>query len=219
MTEENKGVTSTPAVEEGKTATPALEGGEKVTQPKENVELQHPFKVFKTQADFDNEAAKIKGSVERSIFKKLGAKEEADLEKYKKAYEDSLTEAEKNAKALEELNSIKQENERKNYVIQALVKEQNKAIEDVEKQVTMAVSLVVSGDYANFGEAFDYVRGLKSTAQPPVGKKIEQPDVKPVEKNPFKKGENFSYSEQTRIFKENPELARKLALEAGLKLL
>lgn len=222
QTTETKVETSTTAVEEGKTVTPTNEGGEKVTQPK-NEELQ-PFKVFKTQTDFDNEAAKIKGSVERSFLKKLGIKDEADLEKVKIAYEASLTQEEKNAQALAELDEIKKQNTRKDFIINALAKSSNEAIEDVGKQVTMAESLLTAGIYSTFDEAFNYVRGLRGVQQPqpqvPQGKNIVQPDTptQPV-KNPFKKGtEDYSLQAQTDLFKKDPELARKLAKEAGITL-
>ena len=37
--------------------------------------------------------------------------------------------------------------------------------------------------------------------------------------NPFQKGEHFNMKEQTRLFRENPELARYLAKQAGQKIL
>ena len=82
MTEEIKeNGTSTIAVEEGKSVTSTTNEGEKVTLPKK--EETQPFKVFNTQSEFDNESAKIRGSVERSFLKKLGIKDEAELEKVK----------------------------------------------------------------------------------------------------------------------------------------
>lgn len=222
MSEEIKVETSTTAVEEGQKVTSTVNEGEKVTQPK-NEELQ-PFKVFKTQSDFDNEAAKIKGSVERNFLKKLGIKDEADLEKVKSAYEASLTQEEKNAQALAELDEIKKQNTRKDFIINALAKSSNEAIEDVGKQVTMAESLLTAGIYSTFDEAFNYVRGLRGVQQQqpqvPQGKNIVQPDTptQPV-KNPFKKGtEDYSLQAQTDLFKKDPELARKLAKEAGITL-
>lgn len=226
MTEEKtetKVETSTTAVEEGETVTPTVEGGEKVTQPTQNEDNQ-PFKVFKTQTEFDNAATKIKGSVERSILKELGIKDMSDLEKVKSAYQASLTQEEKNAQALAELEEIKKQNTRKDFIINALAKNSNEAIEDVGKQVTMAESLLTAGIYSTFDEAFNYVRGLRGVQQPqpqvPQGKNIVQPDTptQPV-KNPFKKGtEDYSLQAQTDLYKKDPELARKLAKEAGITL-
>ena len=222
MSEEKKVETSTTAVEEGKSVTPTVEGGEKVTQPKN--EENQPFKVFKTQTDYDNEAAYIKGSVERKFLKELGIKDKADLEKVKLAYVASLTQEEKNAQALAELEEIKKQNSRKDFIIGALAKNSNEAIEDVGKQVTMAESLLTAGIYSTFEEAFDYVRGLRGVQQPqpsvPQGKNITQPDTptQPV-KNPFKKGtKDYSLQAQTDLYKKDPELARKLAKEVGITL-
>ena len=223
MSDEIKNGTSAVAVEEGKTVTPPENGGEKVTQPEKKEELQ-PFKVFKTQTDFDNEAAKIKGSVERGFLKKLGIKDEADLEKVKLAYEASLTQEEKNAQALAELEEIKKQSKRKDFVINALAKKSNEAIEDVEKQVTMAESLLAAGHYSTFDEAFEFVRGVRTQVveKPaiPQDKNIVQPDTTTVPvKNPFKKGtEDYNLQAQTDLYKKDPELARKLAKEAGITL-
>lgn len=224
MTIENENGTSSVAVEEGKAETPAVEntqnGGEKVTQPKQE-ELQ-PFKVFNTQTDFDNLSAKIKGNAEREIFKKLGIKDEKDFEKLKNAYQASLTQEEKNAQALAELETFKKQVVQKDFIINALAKNANEAIEDVEKQVIMAESLLSAGRYSNFDEAFEFVRGIKKQEekQPvPQGKKIEQPDTQTIPiKNPFKKGEDYSLQAQTELIKKDRQLAQKLAKEAGLNI-
>ena len=213
-------VTSTIAVEEGKEETSNTDG--KVVQPETNEQTQ-PFKVFTTQNDFDNEAGKIRGSVERKLLKQLGIKDVTELEKVRLAYEASLTQEEKNAQALAELDEIKKQSSRKDYVINALAKQSNESLEDVEKQVTMAESLVNAGMYESFNDAFEYVRELKKPAtetkvEPklPQSKPMVQPDTTVVVPNPFIKGSaEYSLSEQTRLFKENPELARKLKAEAN----
>ena len=219
MTEEIKeNGTSTIAVEEGKSVTSTTNEGEKEVTKKEEFQ---PFKVFNTQTEFDNESAKIRGSVERSFLKKLGIKDEAELEKVKTAYEASLTQEEKNAQALADLENLKKQNSRKDFIINALAKKSNEAIEDVEKQVTMAESLLSAGHYETFDEAFQFVLGLKKQEekQPvPQGKKIEQPDVQTTIKNPFKKGADFSLQAQADLFKQDKELAKKLAKEVGLNI-
>lgn len=224
MTIENENGTSSVAVEEGKTDTPAVEntqnGGEKVTQPKQE-ELQ-PFKVFKTQSDFDNESAKIRGAVERNFLKKLGIKDEADLEKVKNAYEASLTQEEKNAQALLELDTYKKQVTQKDFIITALAKSTNEAIEDVENQVIMAESLLSANRFETFEEAFEFVRGtkVKKEEKPPVpqGKKLEQPETQAQIKNPFKKGADYSLQAQVDLIKQDKELAKRLAKEAGLDI-
>lgn len=211
--------TSTIAVEEGKMVTSTTNEGEKVTPPQKE-EIQ-PFKVFNTQTDFDNESAKIRGSVERNFFKKLGIKEEAELEKVKSAYEASLTQEEKNAQALADLEYLKKQVSRKDFVINALAKKSNEAIEDVEKQVTMAESLLSAGHYDSFDEAFQFVIGLRKQEekpQVPIGKKLEQPEVQTAIINPFKKGADYSLQAQADLFKKDEQLARKLAKEAGIKI-
>lgn len=225
MTEEKQNGTSTIAVEEGKSETPAVDnnqnGGEKVTQPTKE-DIQQPFKVFNTQNDFDNLSAKIKGNAERDIFKKLGIKDETELEKIKTAYQASLTQEEKNAQALAELDNYKKQVLQKDFIINALAKNANEAVEDVEKQVIMAESLLSAGRYSTFDEAFEFVRGVrKQEEKPPVpqGKKIEQPDTQTVQiKNPFKRGEGYNLQAQSELFKKDRTLAIKLAKEAGLDI-
>ena len=224
MTIENESGTSTVAVEEGKADTPAVEntqnGGEKVTQPKQE-ELQ-PFKVFKTQSDFDNESAKIRGAVERNFLKKLGIKDEADLEKVKNAYEASLTQEEKQAQALLELDTNKKQVVQKDFIITALAKSTNEAIEDVENQVIMAESLLSANRFDTFEQAFEFVRGSKVQKEEkpvvPQGKKLEQPEQQAQIKNPFKKGADYNLQAQVDLINKDKELARKLAKEAGLSI-
>ena len=220
ITNEEMG-TSTQAVEEGNEETSLKDGKE--VQPVENEQTQ-PFKVFTTQTDFDNEAGKIRGSVERKLLKQLGIKDIADLEKVRLAYEASLTQEEKNAQALAELDEIKRQSSRKDYVINALAKQSNESLEDVEKQVTMAESLVNAGMYESFNDAFEYVRDYKKPAiqetkvEPklPQSKPMVQPDTTVAIPNPFIKGSpEYSLDAQTKLFKENPELARKLRAEAN----
>ena len=53
----------------------------------------------------------------------------------------------------------------------------------------------------------------------PNGLRLHQPDADGhYTKNPFKRGVDFNLTEASRIHKENPDLARKLAKEAGLQL-
>lgn len=213
--------TSTVAVEEGQSVTSTVvntqKDGEKVTQPKKE-ENQQPFRVFTSQTDFDNEAAKIKYAGAKDVLKKFGIKSEDDIPKMLEAYNSSLTEAEKTTQKLAELEAIKQQAKRKDYVINALVKKSNEPIEDVEKQVTMAEALVSTGHYSTFDEAFEFVWGNNKTQVekqelPPQGKQILQPDTSTqTEKNPFKDG---TLQEQTELFKKDPDKARRFAKEAG----
>ena len=219
MTEEKtQDGTSTIAVEEGKSVTSTNNEGEKVTPPKK--EENQPFKVFQTQTDFDNESAKIRGAIERNFLKKLGIKDEADLEKVKRAYEASLTQEEKNAQALLELDTYKKQVIQKDFIISALAKGTNEAIEDVENQVIMAESLLSANRFSTFEEAFNFVRGSKKEEKQvvPQGKKLEQADTQTQIKNPFKKGADYSLQAQVDLMKQDKQLAIRLAKEAGLNI-
>lgn len=60
--------------------------------------------------------------------------------------------------------------------------------------------------------------GLFGEAKLVGGNVSEPPKGNPTVNNPFKKGEHFSLEEQTKLFKEDPQKARELAKQAGIKL-
>lgn len=225
--EKQEAVTSTVAVQEGEQVTPTKEGGEQVTQPEKKENIQ-PFKVFNTQAEFENLSAKIKGSTEREILKLLGIKEKAEIDKIKQAYENSLTEADKVAREIENLKNENQELKNSN----ALALSMNKMLllqsgltsEEVETQAAMAQGLISKGIAKDYDEAFTKVFALIGKKEPekpviPHGKNITQPDTSTQSiKNPFKKGDDYSLDAQTELLKKDRELAIKLAKEAGVTL-
>lgn len=191
-----------------------------------------------TQQQLDDTAAKARGSAERETRRKLLAQlglkddEEDKLLKFKEAYENSLSEEEKRATEIEALKAEKlqlsQDLEEKEYTIKALIAMTNKKEEDVEKIVKMAKGLKT--DSNTIEDAINDVLGMinvkeEPTTAPtneniPTGQPIQQPSTTvkiDTQSNPFKAGQ-INLTEQGKLLRTNPELAKKLAQEAGVKL-
>lgn len=191
-----------------------------------------------TQEDLDNFAAKARGTSERETKKKLLAElglradEEDKLIKFKEAYEASLTEDDKRATELNDLKThnlkLSQDLEEKDYIVKALFELTGKKEEDVAKIVKMAKGLKT--DENTIEDAIKEVISMvnptveqPNNTQPnpnmPLGNQLQQPStvVIDVQENPFKAG-SFNLTKQGKLLKENPELAKKLAGEAGVKL-
>lgn len=208
-------------------------------QPGENKPQTNSEGKF-TQLDLDNTAAKARGTAERETKRKLLAQlglkddEEDKLLKFKEAYENSLTEEEKKATEIEALKSEKlalsQDLEEKEYTIKALIAMTGKKEEDVEKIVKMAKGLKT--DSNTIEDAISDVLGMinvtPTTTEPdtpsnvnvPTGQPIQQPSTTvkvDTQANPFKAGQ-INLTEQGKLLRTNPELAKKLAQEAGVKL-
>lgn len=180
------------------------------------------FKSFATQKDYDDEAARIKGSAEhkakQDILKKLGlGLDDMDkLEKMKSAYENSLSEEEKTAEALKELDVLKAEIVEKDAIIVALTKLSGKETADVTKLVKMAKGLV--GDDCTIDQALDEVMALSVAKQqkqdkPPV---VSNPLNNPVgggdkEENPFETGNMTKMGELMRSDIEKAKQMAKIA--------
>ena len=205
-------------------------------QPKETQQIETPeppkveteekkveiFKSFATQKDYDDEAARIKGSAEhkakQDILKKLGlGLDEMDkLEKMKSAYENSLSEEEKTAEALKELDTLKAQIVEKDAVIVALTKLSGKETADVTKLVKMAKGLV--GDDCTMEQALDEVMALsvakkQQQEKPPVA---SNPLNNPVgggvkEENPFETGNMTKMGELMRSDFEKAKQLAKIA--------
>lgn len=182
-----------------------------------------PFKSFATQKDYDDEIAKLRGSlehkVESSILKTLGLKpEEKDkLAKFKEAYEASLTKEEKQQQELAKLTELQQANAEKDAIITALTKLSGKTSDDVMKLVKMAKGLV--SEDVTIEQAIDEVMELSNNAKAPkppiISQPINQGSDSNMETNPFKEGKDFSLTEQGKLFKQDPQKARLLAKQAG----
>ena len=177
---------------------------------------EHPFKVFTTQEEFDNHSAGImrnaQQKVEKEILHMLGLNpnEKDKLAKFKELYESSLTEAEKNAKKMEELSTsvstLTAQVKEKDAIIAALSKVSGKGVDDVSKLVRMARGLVtedVTIEQA-LEEVLSYTK--KDTPKTPVGTPPPQNTSTPEEANPFKTG---NITEQGKLFKADIEKARE----------
>lgn len=192
-----------------------------------------------TQQDLDNMAAKARGTAERETKRKflamLGLKddEEDKLLKFKEAYQNSLTEDEKRATELETLKSEKlklsQDLEERDYTIKALIAMTGQKEESVEKIVKMAKGLKTESNTIEeaIQDVLDMINVKLETTPTeeekdklPTGQAITQPSTKvtvDTQVNPFKAGQ-INLTEQGKLIRTNPELAKKLAAEAGVKL-
>lgn len=194
-----------------------------------------------SQKDLDDNAANTRRATERETKKKLlaqlglGLDDEEKLAKFKQAYEDSLSDEEKRATELSNLQAekLKLQNdvEEKDYIIKALIAMTGKKEEDVSKIVKMAKGLKT--DENTIEEAINEVLTMvkPSEGEPtieqqpganpaiPTGNALVQPSTVVIDNqdNPFKPGQ-INLTKQGKLMRENPELAKKLAGEAGVKL-
>lgn len=214
------------------------QGNDTTTQPQ--VE-KNEGKTF-TQQDLDNMAAKARGTAEREtrrkILAELGLKDDEmdKLNAFKEAYQNSLSDEEKKNQELETLQSEKQQLtqdlEEKDYVIKALIELTGKKEEDVDKIVKMAKGLKT--DDNTIEDAIKEVISMVNVGEQkpatvvntvvnenmPKGQELQQPSTNvqiSTENNPFKVG-SINLTKQSELMKNNPELAKRLAAEAGVKL-
>lgn len=195
------------------------------TQQQEPAKSEQPFKSFATQKDYDDEIAKLRGSIEykieSSILKSLGLKpEEKDkLAKFKEAYDASLSKEEKQQQELAKLAELQQSVAEKDAIISALTKLSGKTSDDVIKLVKMAKGLV--SEEVTIDQAIDEVLEISKTKPntPPTPPFVTPPlnhgSDGSAEPNPFEQGKNFSLTEQGRLFKQDPNKARALAKQAN----
>ena len=218
---------------------PQNEGENKsVDTPQPTESKKDEGKTF-TQQDLDNMAAKARGTAERettkNILAKLGLKaDELDkLNAFKEAYEASLSDEERKNQVMEDLKAenltLTQDLEEKEYVIKALIELTGKNESDVDKIVKMAKGLKTDDNtiedaikevisMVNVGEQKPAAQVVNPNM--PKGQELQQPSTTVqinTEDNPFKAG-SINLTKQGELIRTNPELAKKLAAEAGVKL-
>lgn len=220
--------------------TPQNEGNNNgATQPQVEPKNNNEGKTF-TQKNLDDAMAKARGTAERETRRKLLAQlglkddEEDKLLRFKEAYEASLSDEEKKNQVMEELQAdnlkLTQDLEEKDYVIKALVALSGKNEDDVEKIVKMAKGLKTEDN--TIEDAIKEVMSMINIEKPaeptvnsevnpdmPKGQPIQQPSKVIIDnqENPFKAGQ-INLTKQGQLVRTNPELAKKLAAEAGVNL-
>lgn len=189
-------------------------------------ETQAPiaFKTFQTEEDFNNETAKIRGTAERKarseLLKQLGIDSEDKLDAIKTAYQNSLTEQDRIAEQLKQLDTLKAELAENKAIITALSKMSNKPADEVSKLVKMAKGLV--SEDCTIEQALEEVMKMVQV-QPtepqkptiPVSQPMTVGSTAPIVENPFKDG---NLTKITQLIAENPDEARKLAKIANYKI-
>lgn len=218
--DENPQATATSADNGGKTPVNTPTDTPKQTQGAEN----QPYKTFATQEEFDRHSAGILNSAqkkaEKELLSLLGLKpdEKDKLQKFKEAYDATLSESEKKAKELEALTTetagLKARNAELEATISALTKATGKKADDVSKIVKMAKGLV--DENTTMEQALEQVFAMSTSKEPeikptPQGTPPVESSSKAPEENPFKTG---NLTEQGKIYKADPEKARVLYKEA-----
>lgn len=223
--------------------TPANQGNT-TTQPQ--VENNEGKKY--SQKEYDDVAAKARGTAERETKKKLLAElglrpdEEEKLELFKTAYENSKTDEQKRDEEFQNLQArnveLEYDLEEKDYTIKALIELTGKNEEDVDDIVKMSKGLktedntiedcikkVISMvkpkiDTPNPIEGVNVEKPIEQNPNIPIGNNIQQPSIVSVDttENPFKPGPTNNLTKQGELLRTNPELAKKLAKEAGVPL-
>ena len=181
-----------------------------------------PYKTFTSKEDFDRHSAGIlnsaKNKAEKELLAMLGLKpdEKDKLAKCKEAYDATLSESEKQAKNLENLNeevkSLKSQIAEKDAIISALSKLTGKNSSDVDKYVRMAKGLV--DENTSIDQALEQVLDfLKVPEQKPIpsGKPLNDPNSIPTVENPFSSG---NLTKQGELIKSDREKAREMYFKA-----
>lgn len=218
-TDEKQGV-ETPETKntvETKVETPTTE--KKVENGNGSETKNEPYKVFASQEEFDRHSAGIlnsaKNKAEKELLALLGLKpdEKDKLQKFKEAYDNTLSESEKQAKSLEnltnEVNSLKNEIAEKDAIIVALSKLTGKKSDDVNKYVRMAKGLV--DENTTIDQALEQVLSFMKVEEPkstvPTGKPLSNPAPVKTDENPFETG---NLTKQGELIKTDREKARSL---------
>ena len=181
-----------------------------------------PYKTFTSKEDFDRHSAGIlnsaKNKAEKELLAMLGLKpdEKDKLAKFKEAYDATLSESEKQAKNLENLNeevkSLRSQIAEKDAIISALSKLTGKNSSDVDKYVRMAKGLVdenTSIDQA-LEQVLDFLK-VPESKPIPSGKPLNEPNSTPTVENPFSNG---NLTKQGEMIKSDREKAREMYFKA-----
>ena len=181
-----------------------------------------PYKTFTSKEDFDRHSAGIlnsaKNKAEKELLAMLGLKpdEKDKLAKFKEAYDATLSESEKQAKNLENLNeevkSLRSQIAEKDAIISALSKLTGKNSSDVDKYVRMAKGLVdenTSIDQA-LEQVLDFLK-VPESKPIPSGKPLNEPNSAPTVENPFSNG---NLTKQGEMIKSDREKAREMYFKA-----
>ena len=201
---------------ETKVETPATET--KVETKNEPQKPAEPFKVFASQEEFDKHSAGIlnsaKNKAEKELLAMLGLKpdEKDKLAMFKEAYDNTLSESEKQAKSIEnltsEVDSLKSQIAEKDAIISALSQLTGKNSADVDKYVKMAKGLV--DENTNIEQALAQVLSFAKTEEKktvPTSKPLNEPSTTQIEDNPFKTG---NLTEQGKLIQSDRVKAREM---------
>lgn len=181
-----------------------------------------PYKTFASKEEFDKHSAGIlnsaKNKAEKELLAMLGLKpdEKDKLAKFKEAYDNTLSESEKQAQTLENLTNevsvLKSQIAEKDAIISALSKLTGKNSSDVDKYVRMAKGLV--DENTSIDQALEQVLDfLKVPEQKPIpsGKPLNDPNSIPTVENPFSSG---NLTKQGEMIKSDKEKAREMYFKA-----
>ena len=185
-----------------------------------------PYKTFTSKEEFDKHSAGIlnsaKNKAEKELLAMLGLKpdEKDKLAKFKEAYDNTLSESEKQAQNVENLTNevsvLKSQLAEKDAVILALSKLTGKNSTDVDKYVRMAKGLV--DENTTIESALEQVLGFmkKDDEKPatPKSKPLTEPSTDKKEDNPFETG---NLTKQGELIKSDREKARALYMAVNGK--
>lgn len=211
-------------IEQAQVTSPEVDDGETkvetpATEPQVETKANEPYRTFATQADFDRHSAGIlnsaKNKAEKELLAMLGLKpdEKDKLAKFKDAYDATLSESEKQAKTLEDLNgqviSLTNQLNEANAIISALSKLTGKNSSDVDTYVKMAKGLV--DENTSMDVALEKVLSLAKTqdAKPsvPSSLPLQESNQTKVEENPF---QSDNLTAQGKLIASDREKARAM---------
>lgn len=210
----NEQVVNTPETEKMVETEVGTSTTEKMVETK-----PEPYKSFSSKEEFDKHSAGIlnsaKNKAEKELLALLGLKpdEKDKLSKFKEAYDNTLSESEKQAQILENLNGevsmLKSQLAEKDAIISALSKLTGKNSNDVDKYVKMAKGLVddnTSIDQA-LQQVLDFVKIENKEPSIPKGQPLNEPNQTSTEENPFKTG---NFTKQGALIRDDRTKAREM---------